>query len=113
MGQKWNSEMEHTIHMTVAIYTSTADGQEILDALNDLERQGTIKLIDAAMLTKSEDGKLHVAETEELTTRQGAKRGALVLGVVGLIFPPSFLASVLVGGGIGALIGRMRDTGLK
>jgi uncharacterized membrane protein len=32
--------------------------------------------------------------------------------VFGLIYPPSLIVSAAVGGGIGALVGKLRDTGL-
>ena len=37
---------------------------------------GRIKLVDAAMVSKNSEGKLQVEETEEFTTRKGARRGA-------------------------------------
>jgi uncharacterized membrane protein len=70
-------------------------------------------LVDSALITKDEDGKLKVEETTELTTRKGARRGAIITGVLGIIYPPSLLGSVLVGGAIGAVAGRLRDTGIK
>jgi uncharacterized membrane protein len=72
-----------------------------------------VKLVDAALVTKDEDGKVHIHETKEVTTAKGATRGAIAAGILGLIYPPSLIASVLVGGGIGGLWGKMRDTGIK
>lgn len=101
------------VHLTVGYYEDIESAKLILHTLEAMDNASTISLVDVAMMTKEEDGKLKVHETEELTTGKGARRGAVIMGVVGLIFPPSFIASVLVGGGIGALAGRIRDTGIK
>ena len=99
--------------LLAAVYPNEEHAKTTLDMLVAMHKAVTITLIDAAMVTKDESGKMHVAETAELTTRKGARRGAIVAGVFGLIFPPSLIASVLVGGGVGALAGKLRDTGIK
>ena len=101
------------VHLMAAVFADRERGKVVLSTLEDMHRFDTIDLIDAALVTKDAEGKLHVEETAELTTRKGARRGALVTGVFGLIFPPSLIASVIVGGGIGALAGKLRDTGIK
>lgn len=74
-------------------------------------------MIDAAIVTNDEQGKVQgkvkIHETEELTAKKGALRGALVTGVLGLIYPPSLIASRVTGGVIGALAGVLRDSGVK
>lgn len=66
-----------------------------------------------ARQAKGKDGKVHVKETKELTTGKGARRGAIIAGVFGLVYPPSLIASVVAGGGTGALASKLRDTGIK
>jgi uncharacterized membrane protein len=102
-----------SIQMSVGFYKDPEEARLILDTLESMHKAATIDLVDMAMLTKADDGKLHVAETRELTAAKGSLRGAIVMGVVGLIYPPSLIASVLAGGGIGAIAGRIRDTGIK
>lgn len=104
---------QKNVHLMAAVYADRDSGKVILDMLEKMHRADNIDLIDAALVTKNSEGKLHVEETADLTTRKGAKRGALILGMVGLIFPPSFIASVVAGGGLGALAGKLRDTGIK
>ena len=99
--------------LLAAVYPNEEHAKTTLDMLVAMHKNVTITLIDAAMVTKDDDGKIHVEETAELTTRKGAKRGAIVAGVFGLIFPPSLIASVLVGGGVGALAGKLCDTGIN
>ena len=105
--------MDKSVHLMAGVYRDRERGKVILEMLESMHREGTISLVDAAMLTKNEKGKLEVEETAELTGREGATRGAIILGVVGLIYPPSLIATVIAGGGIGALAGKLRDTGIK
>lgn len=99
--------------LVAAEYKSLSRAETIRDMIQEMKKAQTIKIADAAVVTKTADGKLRVEETTELTTRKGTRRGAIILGTIGLIFPPSFIASVLVGGGVGALAGKLRDTGIK
>jgi uncharacterized membrane protein len=78
-----------------------------------MHRAVRITLVDSALITRDKEGKIKIEETTELTARKGARRGAIITGVLGLIYPPSLIGSVLVGGAIGALTGRARDTGIK
>jgi uncharacterized membrane protein len=105
--------MSKSVHLMAGVYADRERARVILDMLESMHRENTITLVDAAMLTKNEKGKLEVEETAELTGREGATRGAIILGVVGLIYPPSLIATVIAGGGIGALAGKLRDTGIK
>jgi uncharacterized membrane protein len=104
---------DEIIYVTAGIFGSMSDAETVLTDIKEMSRDGTIDVIDAAIVTKSADGKLNVEETKELTTRKGARRGAVIMGIFGLVFPPSLIASVIAGAGIGALAGRIRDTGIK
>jgi uncharacterized membrane protein len=99
--------------MVAARFASEHDARLHLDAVGVMHDWDTIAVIDAAMIVKDQDGKVHVRETRELTVRKGALRGGLITGIVGLIFPPSLIASVVAGGAIGGLLGRLKDTGVK
>ena len=102
-----------TVHVLAAVYPDREHAKVILDMLHEMHRAVRITLVDAALITADEHGKIKVEETEELTVRKGARRGAIIAGVLGLIYPPSLIVSIVAGGGIGALAGRLRDTGIK
>jgi uncharacterized membrane protein len=87
--------------------------QTICDMLEQMHKATTINLDDAVIVTKGSDGKLQIHETREVTTGKGAKRGAIAAGLFGLVFPPSLIVSAVAGGAVGALWGKLRDTGLK
>jgi uncharacterized membrane protein len=101
------------LRMIAAIYPDQEHANTILETIQKMHSASNVTLVDAALVTKSEDGKINIQETKEVTTRKGAKRGAIIAGIFGVIYPPSLIASVLVGGGIGGLWGKMRDTGIK
>ncbi|HEY7030216.1 MAG TPA: DUF1269 domain-containing protein [Thermomicrobiales bacterium] len=105
--------MSKSVQMMAAVYPDREHAKVTIDMLQQMHRAVTITLLDAAMATKDDQGKIHIEETKELTARKGARRGAIAAGVFGLIFPPSLIASAVAGGAIGALAGRARDTGVK
>jgi len=105
--------MSKTVQLLAAVYPDREHAKVTFDMLHQMHRAGRITLVDSALVRKNDDGKIKVEETSELTVRKGARRGAIITGVLGLIYPPSLLGSVLVGGAIGAVAGRLRDTGIK
>jgi uncharacterized membrane protein len=104
---------DHQVTMLAAVYPSPAHARTTLDMLENMHKALTITLKDAAMITRDEHGKIKVHETKEVTTRKGLRRGVIVGGVLGIIYPPSLLLTGALGGAIGGLMGRIRDTGIK
>ncbi|HET9660347.1 MAG TPA: DUF1269 domain-containing protein [Thermomicrobiales bacterium] len=102
-----------SITLLAARYPNQEHAKTILDTLEEMHRALTIDLKDAVMITKEPDGKIKTHETTDVTARKGALRGVIAGGIFGLIFPPSLLISAVAAGGIGALWGKIRDTGVK
>jgi uncharacterized membrane protein len=102
-----------TITMMAAKYPDQEHAQTILTMLESMHRALTIDLKDAVMATKEHDGKIKVHETTDVTTRKGLKRGLVAGGILGAIFPPSLLVTAAAFGGIGALWGKAKDSGVK
>jgi len=96
----------------MAVYDNEDRAKATMGTLKDMDKAGSIDIIDAAVISKDNEGKIHVVETAELTPKKGAKRGAVIGAVLGLIFPPSLIVAGLAGGFVGALVGRFTDTGL-
>jgi uncharacterized membrane protein len=107
------ADKDANLQLIAAVYADQDRGKVILDMLESMHKNDTITLKDAALVSKTDDGKFKIEETVELTARKGGRRGAIILGIVGLIYPPSLIATVIAGGGIGALAGALRDTGIK
>jgi uncharacterized membrane protein len=101
------------LELLAAVYADMDRAQTICDMLEQMHRATTITLDDAAIVTRDSEGKLQIHETHEVTTAKGAKRGAIAAGLFGLVFPPSLIVSAVAGGAVGALWGKLRDTGIK
>ncbi len=86
---------------------------EMLAQLKQMDKDGTVDIIDAAVMVKAEDGrKLKVNETAEVTAKKGGVRGALVGGVQGIIFPPSIRPMAAVGAGGSVIVAVVEETWL-
>jgi uncharacterized membrane protein len=99
--------------LMAAKYPNQEHAKTILDMLESMHRALTIDLEDAVMITREADGKIKTHETTDVSTRKGAKRGLIAGGILGVIFPPSLIATALAAGGIGALWGKIKDSGVK
>ena len=100
------------ISLIAAFYRNETEAGEMLAQLKQMDKDGIVDIIDAAVMVKAEDGrKLKVNETAEVTAKKGGVRGALVGGVLGIIFPPSILAMAAVGAAAGAAFGHFTDQG--
>jgi uncharacterized membrane protein len=76
------------------------------DIVKDLPAAGAVGTYDAAVVTKDIAGKVHVNK-DEMATRHGAWGGAAAGAVVGLLFPPSILATAAVGAAVGGIGGHL------
>jgi uncharacterized membrane protein len=99
--------------LLAAKYPNEEHAKTILDMLESMHQALTITLEDAVMVTRESDGKIKTHETTDVSTRKGAKRGLIAGGILGVIFPPSLIATALAGGGIGAIWGKIKDSGVK
>ena len=102
-----------TMEIFVATYGTEEGAGAALKDFQAAERAGAIDLIDAAVVVRSAEDKVKVEETADPSGKKWAKRGAIAGGVVGLIFPPSIIASAAVAGGAGGIWGKIRDKGFK
>lgn len=96
---------DNPIFLFVAAYGSEADARADYDGLRELHAAGLVGTYDAAIVTKS-DGKVHVHKHEK-PTQHGAWTGLGVGALVGILFPPSIVASGVVGAATGGLIGHL------
>ncbi len=102
-----------TLELFVAAYATEGGAKDALKDFQIAQMEGAIDLIDAAVIVHTADNKVKFEETADPSGKKWAKRGAIAGGVVGLIFPPSIIASAVVGGGAGAVWGKVRDKGFK
>ena len=94
------------VFVFIGSYGSVDDALMDYDAVKDLYHNGVIDTYDAAVVEKDADGNVHVHKHEK-PTQKGAWTGIAVGAVVGVLFPPSIIASAAVGGVAGGLIGHV------
>ena len=102
-----------TMEIFIAAYGTEHGAGAALKDFQAAQRAGAIDLIDAAVIVHTAEDKVKFEETADPSGKKWAKRGAIAGGVVGLIFPPSIIASAIVGGGAGGIWGKIRDKGFK
>jgi uncharacterized membrane protein len=102
---------ENPIQLFIATFGDEVQAGQVLKDFQAMDREGSIDLIDAAVIVHTEEGKVQFQETADPGAKTWGKRGAIAGGVVGLLFPPAIIASAVVGGGAGAIWGKVRDKG--
>ena len=90
------------VELIVAAFKNSNQASQALKSLRTLEKEGMIRLLNAAVLIKDEKGKVSVGETQDVGAGRGAIFGAIVGGLVGLLGGP---AGVIVGAAAGAATG--------
>jgi uncharacterized membrane protein len=94
------------VFIFVGTYPSEGAARADYDIVKDLHKAGAVGTYDAAVVTKDLGGNVHVNK-DETATRHGAWGGAAAGAVVGLLFPPSILATAAVGAAVGAIGGHL------
>lgn len=94
------------VFVFIGTYASEVDARADYDKVKDLHAAGAVGTYDAAVVTKDEKGNVHVNK-DETTTRHGAWGGAAAGALVGILFPPSIIASAVVGAAIGGVSGHL------
>jgi uncharacterized membrane protein len=97
---------DRPLFIYAAAYETLDDAQADYQALLELHSEALVGTYDVAIISKDEDGKVHVHKHEK-PTQHGAWAGIGVGAVVGILFPPSLIASAVVGGGAGAVMGHL------
>ena len=99
------------VSVAVAAFPDEKAAGEMLKQLKELKRERIIGIVDAAVIRKDDDGKIHIKETADMSGKKGAGVGALLGVAVGLLAGP---VGLWVGGGaiVGWLAAR-RDKGFK
>jgi len=88
--------------------------QEFLTAATRLGAGGSLRLVDAVVVSKSENGHTVVRETTDPQPARTALSGAMWAGLFGLMLggPVGWLAGTAIGAGAGAITARIVDLGI-
>jgi uncharacterized membrane protein len=107
-GTMTDNKSEVPVDLYIAAYSDPDAAQADWDAVKELARDKVITVDGLLLVSREEDGKIHVKDNAH-DVGVGTALGAVGGLVVGLIFPPAFLASGVVGAGIGAGIGGLHS----
>lgn len=91
-----------------ATFDSLGGANVAVKKLQEMEKTDLLDLDNSITVSRNAWDKLDVHQTSGDSGKKGAGIGAAAGAIVGLIFPPSLLASTAIGGAVGALVGKMR-----
>jgi uncharacterized membrane protein len=102
------SDSNAPVDLYIATYMDADAARGDWDAIKQAASDDVIKVDGLVLVSRGADGKINV-DDDFHTARKGAKWGAVGGAVIGLIFPPSLLASAAVGAGAGLGIGALKS----
>ena len=97
----------HTL--IVAQFPTRADVEAAYATLQEIERTSSLKIDGVVIADCDANGKVSLGKVTEHSTKTGLKWGAVGGVVLGVIFPPSILASAVGFGAFGAAIGKAHN----
>jgi uncharacterized membrane protein len=97
----------HTL--LVAQFPTMEDAEAAYRDLQEIERNSPLKIDSVVIASCDAEGKVHLGKVTEHSTKTGLKWGVVGGVVLGVIFPPSILASAATLGAAGAVAGKARN----
>jgi uncharacterized membrane protein len=95
-----------SVFIYIGTYPDEAAARDDYQIIKDLHAAGAVGTYDAAVVTRDDDGKVHVNK-DEMATRHGAWGGAAVGAVLGILFPPAIIGTAVVGAAVGGVGGHL------
>jgi uncharacterized membrane protein len=109
LGRGWKAA-----ELVARVYDDPDRAAEELEFVNWLHREGTINVLNSAVLVRDEDGVSTLKETGDLDARQGRLFGAITGGLLGLTGGPvAAVLGALAGAGTGGLAAKWLDMGFS
>ena len=97
-------------NLVVITFADPDEAQKLHDTLQSGQKAGYISLDDMAVVTKDEEGEIHVTNEVDRGVKVGAVGGGALGLLIGTIFFP--IGGLVLGATAGALIGKMAETGV-
>lgn len=98
--------MSDPVYVYVGTYANQDAAKADLDVVQELYREDVLRTYDAAVIARDANGKVHVHRHDGATAR-GIWDGAAVGALVGLLFPPDFIVTTVIGAATGGLAGHL------
>jgi uncharacterized membrane protein len=96
-------------YLIVAQFPDTVAASRAYDVLRELETTTTLAIDGVVVARREADGKVHLEELTEHSTRTGLGWGVVGGIALAALFPPSLLAGAVGGGVLGAAAGKVRN----
>jgi uncharacterized membrane protein len=96
-------------YLIVAQFPDTAAAAQAYDVLRQLETTTTLAIDGVVVARREADGKVHLEQLTEHSTRTGLGWGVVGGIALAALFPPSLIAGAVGGGTIGAAAGKIRN----
>lgn len=111
LGSNESNRME-PVELILAVFPEDTQAAAALDALELEAKDGSLAMINAAILAKDADGRTAVREDKDLSPGRGSLFGALVGGVIGLLGGPAgAVMGAMAGAATGGLVAGKTDLG--
>ena len=96
--------------LVVTMFEGEDAASNAYQALQQLEQDGDIAILDAATIVKHGDGTSAIKDTQDVDTRHGAFFGVISGALIGLLGGP---AGAMIGAVAGGIMGAMSDAARK
>lgn len=96
---------DRDLFVFAATYTDEEAALADYETVKDLHAIGAVGSYDVAVIRKDEEGRIHIRKHEK-PTQHGAEAGVVIGALAGILFPPSIIATAVVGGAAGGLVGH-------
>jgi uncharacterized membrane protein len=102
------AKSEDNLLVLTATFNTLGGANLAVNKLEEMEKQGLLALDSSLTVSKNAWDKIDIHETTGDTGKKGVGVGAIVGGIVGLIFPPAILATTALGAAVGGMAGVLR-----
>ncbi len=96
--------------LIVAKFADMDAAKATYEGLKSAERDRSIDIDGVLVVNADAEGKIHIQKMTDHTTRNGFAWGAVAGVILGVVFPPSILASAAAVGIAGAAVGKIGNT---
>ncbi len=105
---------EADIELVIRVFDDPGGADDALEFVEELSRQRTITILNAAVLVKDQEGQVSVKDTRDISAKKGRLMGAVTGGLIGLLAGPGgAVVGALVGLGAGGAAGKRIDEGFS